>query len=205
MSILDLIIGILAPYDCLSCGLEGDLLCASCLGALPPCSVNDAIGPDIKAVYTVTDYRGEAKKLLWMLKSSGARAAAIIIARAIASTLPISGDYIIVPIPTATSRVRSRGYDQAKLIARELAKQTGLDYLDCLVRQGQTHQVGSDRATRIIQLASAFRLKSGVEIKDASILLVDDVMTTGSTIMSVANLLKLRGAKDICAATFARA
>ena len=107
--------------------------------------------------------------------------------------------------PTATSRVRQRGYDQAKLLARALARQAGLPYLDCLARVGQTHQVGATREQRLRQLQAAFRVRRPNAVRSAYLLLVDDVSTTGATLELAATILKSAGARRVDAIVFAQA
>jgi len=215
MSILDDLIGLLVPHSCLACGAEGRLLCSGCMagltGAKPLCYRCQYPAPDgrtclncttpLQWVRVVTNYESTAKALIWQLKLNGAQAAAGIMARRMAALLD-SEEFIIVPVPTATGRARQRGYDQAKLLGRELAKQTGLPYLDCLARHGQTHQHGANRRERLQQLEDSFRVKR--KVHDKRILLIDDVMTTGATLEAAAKVLAGAGATQIEAMVFAR-
>jgi ComF family protein len=154
-------------------------------------------------VHAVTAYEALAKDLIWQLKFHGAQAAARIMAECMAPLLLSDDTAVLVPVPTATSRARGRGYDQAKLLARELARQTGLSYADCLRRSGQTHQVGASRDRRLEQLQAAFRVK---DLRPAdTIILVDDVLTTGATLEAAAITLKQAGACTVEAAVFAQA
>jgi ComF family protein len=111
---------------------------------------------------------------------------------------------VITHLPTASSRIRLRGYDQAQLIAKRLAKSRGLEYQDLLRRSGRSRQVGSSKKDRFKQLSGAFSAKQPRKIKGKHILLVDDVLTTGASIESAARELKACGAKRIEAAVFAR-
>jgi ComF family protein len=114
-------------------------------------------------------------------------------------------DVVLVHVPTASSRVRMRGYDHALRIAHELSKQTGLPRLVLLARVGQAHQVGANRAARLQQLQSAFRPVHSPDIRGKHIVLVDDVLTTGATLETAARVLKKAGAKRISAIVFAQA
>jgi predicted amidophosphoribosyltransferase len=78
-----------------------------------------------------------------------------------------------------------------------------LSYADCLRRSGQTHQVGASRDRRLEQLQAAFRVK---DLRPAdTIILVDDVLTTGATLEAAAITLKQAGACTVEAAVFAQA
>jgi competence protein ComFC len=201
MSVLDTLLGVVAPHSCLGCLAEGSLLCPACARLLPGTS---PIALDTGTAYSVSPYGDTAKNLIWKLKSSGAQAAARLMALLMAEQLP-TGDYLVVPIPTATSRVRQRGYDQARLLARALARQLRCPYSDCLVRIGQAHQVGANRQQRLKQLHDAYRLKNMTSVSGKVILLVDDVMTTGASLEAASKLLIKAGAQTVDAITFARA
>ena len=202
MSIIDRILSVLAPYECLNCSIEGDLLCSGCIQQLTPAPRYSPEG-HISAAFAGTTYDGIAKELIARLKFSGAQAAVRPMADRLLPLLPASNDVIIVPVPTAVRRVRSRGYDQARLIARELSRRSGLPSMQCLVRQGHTHQVGASRQQRLSQLADAFRVRDKKLVRGRKILLIDDVMTTGATMESAARTLNTAGASQIYAMVFA--
>ncbi len=227
MSIIDIFLAGLAPYNCLGCGVEGKLICGGCRAGLPavsercyrcyapsPASLtcNDCLTlSSPQSVRVVTIYKGVAKDILWKLKSGGAQAAA----REMASLLlpltkpnadtAISTPTLVVHLPTATTRVRQRGYDQARLLARALARQARLSYADVLTRSGQSNQVGATRAERLVQLDGAFRVNSAWQVRGAHILLVDDVLTTGASFEAATKALRQAGAAQVDAIAFARA
>ena len=222
MSFFDALASKIAPYDCLGCGTEGQLLCLACTSRLVSvperCYRCRKLSPEfltclvccesshLRRVKVATAYAGSAKDLIWKLKLSGAQAAARIMAHRLAALAESAHPAaIIVPVPTATSRQRQRGYDQAKLLARELARQTRLPYLDCLARSGQAHQHGASRRDRLTQLAAAFRVKRSRAVCGNRIILVDDVITTGATLETAAASLLAAGAATIEAAVFAQA
>lgn len=149
-------------------------------------------------------YKGMAKKLIWQLKSSGTQQAAVPMAEAMARLLGTQ-DVLIVPIPTATSRRRQRGYDQSVLLARYLARRAPAPYANCLVRHGQAHQVGSTRSERLLQLQQAFRVCRPSLVAGRHIVLVDDVITTGASIEAAAAVLYQAGAQSVRAVAFAQA
>lgn len=219
--IIDKILSHIAPHECLGCSIEGALLCSECIRYLIPtkqgcchCSrlTDDGrtcIGclpySDLYAVRVATAYKAIAKDLIWHLKFNGTQAAASEVANSLVAYVPNDPDYVIVPIPTATSRIRQRGYDQANLIARELAKKTKTPYSPVLRRIGQTNQRGSSRDQRTSQLENAYRITHAARIKGKHVLLIDDVFTTGSTLEAAAKVMKYSGARRVTGLVFARA
>lgn len=106
---------------------------------------------------------------------------------------------IIVPIPLHKSRQRSRGYNQAELIAAHLSRLLGIPMHKNLVRRVKktVPQKKLDARGRENNLKKAFNIKPDVVKLNKTIILVDDIFTTGSTIDAVAHELKRRGAKAV--------
>jgi len=106
----------------------------------------------------------------------------------------------VVPVPPAPSRLRRRGFDPAGELAAALAERLDTPLEPCLVRRGGRRQVGRRRAERLgqpprIQASSA---------APRSVLLIDDVLTTGATMSACAQALRAAGAARVVAVTFAR-
>jgi ComF family protein len=159
----------------------------------------------LRHVWVATDYGEISKKLIHKLKFERAIAGSVVVAEKINQIIPkLPEDTIICHIPTADSRVRMRGYDQAGEIARNLAKLTGYKQASLLVRRGKSRQVGASRTDRFKHLERAFRVKD-LDLKQAKILLIDDITTTGATIEAAAKMLKKAGIKTIDVAVFAQA
>jgi competence protein ComFC len=112
---------------------------------------------------------------------------------------------MIIPIPLGKQRLKERGYNQVGMIARPLAMALNLQYEpDGLVRCKETRsQVGLTKAERRENVHSAFQ--AGVNVSEKTILVMDDVSTTGSTLSSSAEALYSSGAKNVYALTVARA
>ena len=223
MSVIDKIISLYAPHVCVGCGYEGSPLCDTCyaqLAVAPECCyrcyVPSRLGrtctacsahSSLLSVNSATVYNATAKAVVAGLKferkMQTAEGIGAHLARRFASGL--QEDVIIVPIPTATKRVRSRGYDQAQLIARALARQSGCRYVPALARHGQLEQKGANRQQRQLQIRGAVRVTCPDRVRGARIMLVDDVLTTGATVEEAARVLKLAGARAVGALVFARA
>jgi ComF family protein len=111
----------------------------------------------------------------------------------------------IVPVPLHPARERERGFNQAELLARALGRKSGLPVRPLLRRiRYTTTQTQFDRHERMENLSGAFRLRRGVDVQELRVLLVDDVLTTGSTLSECAEVLKRAGALSVHAATAAR-
>ena len=106
----------------------------------------------------------------------------------------------IVPVPTAPLRTIARGFDPAAEVAAALARRTELPLQACLVRRGGGRQVGRRRAQRIGH-PPLIQARGKVP---ASVLLIDDVQTTGATLSSCARALRDAGSVRIAAITFTR-
>ncbi len=113
---------------------------------------------------------------------------------------------VIVPVPLGKRRRWERGYNQAELIAKPLARTTGIAYgSKALIRNRETRsQVGLEVDERRENMLDAFS-SSGQRVSGKTILLVDDIATTGSTLSACAEALKSCGAEEILALTVARA
>ena len=103
------------------------------------------------------------------------------------------------------ARQRERGFNQAELLATELRRASGLAVRNVLQRTRYTAtQTQFDRSERMENLRGAFRLRRGSNVQDFRMLLVDDVLTTGSTLSECASVLREAGARSVHAATVAR-
>jgi ComF family protein len=113
---------------------------------------------------------------------------------------------VIVPVPLHPARERERGFNQATLLAELLASRVAVPLRAVLQRiRYTTTQTAYDRAERMENLHGAFRLRKNQDVRDLRVLLIDDVLTTGSTLSECARVLKAAGAVSIHAATAARA
>jgi ComF family protein len=223
MLLLEHLIRLYAPLCCLGCGIESDaLVCESCRAVTPlvpsrcyrcrsvtrefavceRCRKHTAL----RQVLVATHYEGVAKELLHAVKYERGRSGIVEMVELMAPLLRLlPQDAVFVPVPTATSRVRQRGYDQAVLLAQAISRERGFGVADVLVRLGQAHQVGSNRRDRLLHLKGAFRVQRAASIRGAHVVLVDDVLTTGATIETAARVLKKAGAKQVDAIVFSQA
>lgn len=121
---------------------------------------------------------------------------------------PLKRAELIVPVPLYPSRERERGFNQARILAAELAQLTGLSLDEhSLIRNVQTrmHRAGMDAKARRQSVAGAFAVRHADLIKSRDVLLFDDVFTTGATASAAAQALLDRGANAVFVLTIARA
>jgi competence protein ComFC len=114
----------------------------------------------------------------------------------------------VVPVPLHEERLRSRGFNQAAIIAREMSRDLGvpLDEISLVrVSSSEKHRTGLDAKGRWDSVAKAFTVRYPRLIAGENILLVDDVFTTGATVRACETALENAGAKSVLIMTLARA
>ena len=157
----------------------------------------------------VAHYSGVMRKLIHLFKYADQHAPAQLFAAWIerAASELIRDTTVIVPVPLHYTRLLSRRFNQSAIIARKLAARTGRPFVaDALVRRRRTtSQVGLTRDQRRRNLQGAFAVRDGgvARIKDENILLIDDVITTGTTVEACARTLRRGGAQRIDVAALA--
>jgi ComF family protein len=213
-------IELLTPVSCLECGADGAVLCAECVTrnaglawqrcfrcGLP--AVGGAtcercvVGAGLQGVSVGARYDGAVKDMIWQLKFSRLRMAAEPAAELVARALPpdMALD-VVTAVPIAPDRYRERGYNQAELIARAVARQFNLRYIPLLARTDAVHQVGRGRQERLAQIKGAFYARRG--LAGERVLIVDDVITTGATLGECARMLLEVGAGEVWGGAVAR-
>jgi len=113
---------------------------------------------------------------------------------------------LVVPVPLHPARLRERGFNQAHLLATMLGQEIGVPVFGVLERiRYTTTQTAFDRIDRMENLHNAFRLRKKTTVRELRVLLVDDILTTGSTLSECARVLREAGARSVYAITAARA
>jgi ComF family protein len=221
MNLIDKIFSVIAPSYCLNCGYEGAVICTDCQVQFndivsscyrchkatrnyKPCA--DHISKNRpQHVYMAYEYKDLAKELIMAYKFEQAREAAYIIAAHLDELLPYYADPPLISYaPTTSMHIRDRGFDHAKLIAKELARLRGYNYATLLVRTSKIQQIGATRQERMTQLKNALRLTNTKIANNRHVLLVDDVVTTGATLEACTGLLLKSGVSQVDAVVFAR-
>ncbi len=221
-SLLEKAISVIAPHHCFLCSKENNVLCAACFVdvfeephvACFLCnkpSRDSAVCPDCAKqtspghVWMAAIYDGTVRTIIKAYKFDRLRAAYQPLAQAMLQALPyLPSDVVVTHIPTAPSRVRSRGYDQSLLLARAIAKDKPWAREAFLWRRHSGRQVGASRAARARQAAQAFGLLPGAKVAGKHVLLVDDVTTSGATLQAASKLLLDAGAARVDAVVVAK-
>jgi ComF family protein len=168
--------------------------------------------PQLSAARSAYLMHPPADRIVHQLKYRGWSALAAVMSEAMASawlTSTVANEVTaITPVPTTSSRQRERGYNQAGLLARAVARKLGRECKELLERGASTStQTTLQPAARGANVAGAFQLSSQSRnrVADAHILIVDDVLTTGATTIECTRTLVAAGARSTSVLTFARA
>jgi predicted amidophosphoribosyltransferase len=205
MEILHAVATAVAPPLCAACGRScrpEAVVCTRCarrLGAAEPLLGKGP--PGLDRAWSSAPHEGVARNLVAALKFRHLLPVADLMADRIHWLAPahmLSG--AVVPVPPAPPRLRRRGFDPAGELAAALAERLGSPLESCLARRGGRRQVGRRRAERLGQPPRVHATGS----VPRSVLLVDDVLTTGATMTACAQALRAAGAARVCAVTFAR-
>jgi predicted amidophosphoribosyltransferase len=195
------VLDLLLPSRCAVCRGAGPGLCPTCAATLPP-APDLPPPPGLVACPALLAYDGPTRDLLVALKFRGHRDAVDALGRALA--VLVADLAALVPgafltwAPTSRARRRSRGYDQADLLARATARAADLDRRRLLERLPGPAQTGRDRAHRLG--GPAFRAVGPVP---RSVVVLDDVRTTGATLSAAAAALRAGGAEQVAGVVLA--
>ena len=212
------------PIHCAGCGREGGVICGQCVDGLdkvtqPYCRVCAAPGVNglchwcsqyprgFDSLRSPFRFEGAVRDAIHRLKYKGERAAAGPLAELMAEYLgrnPAPVDALI-PAPLHPLRLRSRGYNQSALLAREIGKRLNLPVREDLlvrVRNPRPQVETQSQQERRSNVAGNFEHRA--DATGLTALLIDDVATTGSTLSECSTALKSAGASRVHALTLAR-
>lgn len=213
--------GVIVDTDdafCLPCwgGMRflGDPCCARCglpfehdMGTGAECGACMADPPPFDSARAVLAYGDIARTIALRLKYGRRVGLARLIARHMARHVETGhAAPVIVPVPLHRWRLWWRGFNQSALIARQLARRTGLDVDNrALLRTRRTKPLrGMNPAVRTKAVRGAFALSPGHALKGRAVLLIDDVHTSGATAAACARALKHGGAASVHLLCWAR-
>ena len=197
------LLDVLAPPVCVACGGwagRAEPVCAACRARLR------WLGPEpVVDTWAPVAYAGPARDVVAALKFRGALRVADAMAAAVCAGAPagwLSDDAVLVPVPLHPARRRRRGFNQAERLATAVAARTGLPVSDCLERRGSSAtQMGRGREDRLARIAGSIGV---IGQPPRSVVLIDDVVTTGATLHACAAALHTAGTADVRAMAYAR-
>jgi ComF family protein len=205
----------IAPLDGILCRLCGEKLFSSFADSEdgPLCGMCRRVEPRFQRAVAFGAYEGALRDLIHLFKYQRTRPAGKLLGHFLnqaASRLALPDSLVVTPVPLWPGKRQARGFNQAEAIAQAfLSLQTAAGIqLDTsiLVRTRETaSQTGLSRRQRHANVRGAFAVVGPEKVKDRSILIVDDVMTTGTTAGECARVLRRAGAKEVFVATVARA
>ena len=204
----------LSPTDVNACSICGEALDVCAVGVPSLCAVCRRVPPRFDFAVSFGSYDGALRKLVHLLKYEqlrpaanllGAKLAEAISARKISSERPI----VTIPVPLHRTKRRQRGFNQTELIARTALRhleRSGFELRTRILRRvrATVSQTGLTRHQRRENVRGAFLVRRPEHVRDRSVLIVDDVYTTGTTLNECARVLRAAGATQVVVATVAR-
>lgn len=226
--VLNWFLDLLFPKACFGCGKEGEWLCAKCYKKIkfareqvcPVCDVKNLNGRVCAKCRPKTSLDGLIRAVLYqdcaltksLLHAYKYKFVAELnkdLSKIILEVLPRSffslKNYQLSFVPIAGKRLKERGFNQAELLAREIASFFNLEVVDFLERtRFCAPQMELNRSERLKNLKNVFRLKKGESVAGKRIVIVDDVATTLATLNENAKVLKEARAKEVYGLVVAR-
>lgn len=196
-------LNLIYPLSCLTCGSKIDVnkgLCDRCVASIRPSSAGIA----------ACKYEGVLKRAIHLFKYKGFLALLGTLSDQVLAFIDKNIDIAridaIIPIPLHPVRQRSRGFNQALLLANSVSRKYGIPVINNnLIKTRQTQpQSGLNRSSRLENMKNTFRVNRPEAIKNKNLLLIDDVYTTGATIKNASLKLKGAGAKSVNPIVLAR-
>ncbi len=214
MRILKSFLNMIFPDRCVGCGIRGFLLCRECETKITPAT--NPMHSWITSVFAYGDFR--VRRLVRLLKYKNARGVATVLARSLSETLLEflgeeglflgSRNVLIVPIPLSQKRMAKRGYNQSELLARKTVDQIKNDLLVLeigllkKIKETTPQAEIKHRGKRLENLGDCFvatQTSAGGEV----VILIDDVTTTGATLMAARKALRRAGFRKVYGFTVA--
>lgn len=206
------LLDLLCPSRCRGCGELGEVLCEYCKNDIIMDYVNRCpkCRKEIKTkcekcklpfLFTyMVGFRGELiGQMVQEYKFYGIRKYGEAIAEVLDRVIPkMSGEVVLVPLPTIQKHIRERGLDHTLELAKKLARKRGWKVEQMLVRNKNTVQIGADKTTRKMQAREAYKFNPECKVRSGVIyVLIDDVWTTGASMLEAEKILRSQGAEDV--------
>lgn len=206
------IISILFPETCIICKKENVSLCQNCIQNFPK-------APFIQEpwVYSLFSYQDKhVRSIIHALKFNHTQSIADhlgqhlyeLLQSTVSNNLVLKNDSVVtlIPVPRMQSHIKQRGFDDVLALCKSIVEQNKKEFQienTSIIRVNTKPQVGLSRHERLINMKNAFCIVSKNTLRDRIIYIVDDVMTTGSTLHELRKVCLEAGAKEVYAITVA--
>ncbi len=226
--IRDFFLDLIFPLTCLSCGQEGKTLCKVCSAKIilnknfscPHCKKPNEYGTFCNSCQTNYNFQGLwisldyhdplvaqlIKNLKYSLQKDIAQQLAHYMLsfwqqNNLAKTTLSTQSPLLIPVPLHKRKLKFRGFNQAELLARNIADQTGwiLDTKHLIRQRFTKSQAKLNKKQRLLNVHKAFAWQNSNDITNCNIILIDDVASTGATLNNCAQTLRTQGVKNIWA------
>lgn len=214
MKAIDIIADFFFPPRCVFCQkiLKRSDICDECAASLPHTKGDSIVQkfPFVAKCVAPLYYEGKVREAIIRFKFNGreyyADRFSHIMAECVENNLDCGDISVVSWVPLTRRRKRKRGYNQAQLLAEGIAKRLELPYGPCLVkiRNNSAQSKTASAAERSRNVVGVYAVKEPSEIEGKNILLVDDVVTTGSTLSECARMLRKAGANKVYCVALAR-
>jgi len=201
------LLNLIFPIECLACRKENTYLCLSCLDKIKLADQGQPFDHQLKHLdraLWVASYEDKiVRQAIHCLKfryiKELAKPLTELMIRCYQNLNFKDFNPLIIPVPLHKKRLLERGFNQTELLAKNLSDYFNLPLADEVVikKKITPHQVGLSKKQRLTNVKDSFEVIKPEIIKNQQILLIDDVITTGSTLEEMARVLKEKGAKEV--------
>jgi len=225
---IEFLLDLVFPRLCVGCGSEGSYLCESCVRGIkrrkaqecPECEKPSKLGEyclkcrpgkNLDGIIAGTDFENEIlKHAMHLFKYESVKSLASPLSALFPGTgiesICRNGSAVLVPVPLHKSKLRKRGYSQTELLAEELGRNLKIEVKAGMLSKSKrtAPQMELGKKERLVNLSNAFRCKEPSSVTGKTILLVDDICTTGSTLEECAREIRRHRPGKIWGVTIGR-
>ena len=213
IKLFDYILDLIYPPKCVFCGkvIDKSDICNDCIKTLPYTKGDSVYQrfPFVDKCISPLYYKDYVRRAVLRFKFSGcscySRRLGAIMSECAENNLDCGSIDMISCIPLSKKRLHDRGYNQAELLAREISKAVDVKFVPTLkkIKNNTAQSTIKDAKLRAKNVVGVYTVTDHETVKGKYILLVDDVVTTGSTVSECARMLKKAGAKAVYCITLA--
>lgn len=203
--IIDNILNWIFPISCVQCDREDEWLCQNCQSKIELWTGTAPLPDGLDKIYCATIFKPPIRELIHAYKYNYARIIAPTLAdlliRYVSTLNTLPRDPLLIPVPLHKKRLHDRGFNQSELLACHLSRKFNWDInTSLLVRKIKTKQQAKlNRKERLDNLHDAFEIISDKDLSGRDLIIIDDVMTTGSTLSACAKTLRQANPASITA------